>query len=79
MKYEEFAQKFEEARKKSVADNTFIFTAQQKAITQPIEDFKEVYDFIFSEDFITREVIIDDIITIEPTKQVENIFVQHII
>lgn len=77
MKYEEFAKYFEECRKRSQDSGEFMFTAVQTK--QPIEECQEVYDFIFAEDFITREVTIDELITLEPEKHVDNIFVQHII
>lgn len=77
MKYEDFAKHYEECRKLASQTGEPVFTAVQTK--QPIEDFNEVYDFIFSEDYITREIVIDEIITIEPTKQVDNFFVPHII
>lgn len=76
MKYEEFAKYFEECRQRTQDSGEFMFTAVQTK--QPIEECQEVYDFIFSKDFITRHVV-DEIITIEPEKHVDNIFVQRII
>lgn len=81
MKYKDFAKKFEEARMKAVADNTCIFTSSQKKIPQPIEEDGGLYDYIFSQDFITNDInVLDELIEIDRAeKQVENIFVQRII